>query len=156
MTPAIFAQTAIDILCPCGIQIEVRDKDWLETKKMNAFLSVARGSCEPPVFLELGYCGGSVDEKPIVLIGTRDSNIMSFLKATHCYNVLLFHPLVIGKGVTFDTGGLCLSSPRGMDEMRADMAGAAVVVGVLKAAASMSLPLNIRGKWNDEKYILVV
>lgn len=69
MTPAVFAQSAIDLLCPCGIQIEVRDKDWMETKKMNAFLAVAKGSCEPPVFLELGYCGGSVEEKPIVLIG---------------------------------------------------------------------------------------
>ncbi|EEB18391.1 Cytosol aminopeptidase, putative [Pediculus humanus corporis] len=118
MTPAVFAQTVIDLLCPCGVQIEVRDKDWLETKKMNAILSVARGSCEPPVFLELGYCGGSLDEKPILLIG---------------------------KGLTFDSGGLCLNAPRGMDEMRADMAGASVIVGVIKAAASMSLPLNIRG-----------
>ncbi|KAL0269532.1 UNVERIFIED_CONTAM: hypothetical protein PYX00_007233 [Menopon gallinae] len=118
MTPAIFAQTAVDILCPCGVQIEVRDKDWIETKKMNAFLAVAKGSCEPPVFLELGYCGGSPEEKPIVLIG---------------------------KGITFDSGGLCLSACRGMDEMRADMSGAAVVVGVIKAAATLSLPINIRG-----------
>lgn len=77
MTPAIFAQTAVDILCPCGIQIEVRDKDWIETKKMNAFLSVAKGSCEPPVFLELGYCGGPVDEKPIALIGNFIMKIRS-------------------------------------------------------------------------------
>lgn len=59
-----------------------------------------------------------------------------------------------GKGVTFDTGGICLGTAKGMDEMRADMSGAAIVVGVIKAAASLSLPMNIRGEGNLIKEII--
>ncbi|XP_067001041.1 cytosol aminopeptidase-like [Anabrus simplex] len=118
MTPAIFAQNAVDALCPCGVTVEIRNRDWIESKRMHALLAVARGSCEPPVFLELGYCGGPQEEKPIVLVG---------------------------KGITFDSGGLCLKPCKGMDEFRADMAGAAVIVAVMRAAAALSLPLNIQG-----------
>jgi len=116
MSPTVFAQAAIDTLCACGVQVEVRDKDWIETKKMSAFLAMAKGSCEPPLMLELGYCGSKPDDKPIVMIG---------------------------KGVMFDSGGTCLKPAEGMSVHRADMAGAAVVVGVFRAIASLALPLNV-------------
>lgn len=116
MTPLHFAQEAVNELCPCGIKVEVHDKDWIELKKMSAFLTVARGSCEPPVFLEIQYCGGTQDEKPI---------------------------LIAGKGITFDSGGLCLKKCRRMDRWRADMAGAAVIVAALRAASALSLPVNL-------------
>lgn len=59
----------MDLLCPCGVSVEVRDKDWIEEKRMNPFLTVAKGSCEPPLFLEVGYCGGPIEGQPIVLVG---------------------------------------------------------------------------------------
>jgi len=116
MTPSIFAMNAIDILCPCGVSVDVRDKEWIEAKKLTAFLNMARGSCEPPLFLELSFCGGHQEDKPVILTG---------------------------KGVTFDSGGICLKQCKGMAEHRADMAGAAVIVGIFKAIAQMNLPLNM-------------
>ncbi|XP_056643884.1 cytosol aminopeptidase-like [Diorhabda sublineata] len=116
MTPLHFAQEAVNELCPCGIKVMVHDKDWIELKRMNAFLTVARGSCEPPVFLEISYCGAPVDQKPI---------------------------LMVGKGITFDAGGLCLKKCEGMGRFRADMTGAAAIVAAIRAASALSLPINI-------------
>ncbi|KAK4883105.1 hypothetical protein RN001_006424 [Aquatica leii] len=118
MTPLHFAQEAVNELCPCGIKVEVHDKDWIETKKMFAFLAVARGSCEPPIFLDIHYCGGPPDQKPILLAG---------------------------KGVTYDSGGLCPKLPDIMSTYRADMSGAACVVATIRAANALSLPLNLNG-----------
>ncbi|XP_014241218.1 cytosol aminopeptidase-like [Cimex lectularius] len=118
MTPSIFAGVAIDTLCPCGVAVDVRDKDWIESSKMSAFLSISKGSCEPPLLLEMGYCGGSPDGQPIVLSG---------------------------KGITFDSGGLCLKNCPGMSEYRGDLAGAAVVLAVMKCVAMLSLPINVIG-----------
>ncbi|PSN42509.1 Cytosol aminopeptidase [Blattella germanica] len=117
-TPSLFAQTAAEILCPCGISVEIRDKEWIESKRMGALLAAARGSCELPIMLECNYCGASPDDKPVVLVG---------------------------KGVTFDSGGLCLKKCKGMAEFRADMAGGAVVVCALKAIAMLNLPINVIG-----------
>ncbi|XP_022904848.1 cytosol aminopeptidase-like [Onthophagus taurus] len=116
MTPLHFAQEAVNELCPCGIKVEVHDRDWIEMKKMAAFMAVARGSCEPPIFLEISYCGGPPDQKPF---------------------------LIVGKGITFDSGGLCIKTCAGMDIYRADMCGAACIVGAIRAAAALSLPINI-------------
>ncbi|XP_044738431.1 cytosol aminopeptidase-like [Chrysoperla carnea] len=118
MTPTAFAQQAVNVLCPCGIKVEVHDKDWIESKKLNALLTAARGSCEPPVFIEMTYCGGPSDQKPICLVG---------------------------KGVTFDSGGICIKTAEDLKKYRADMTGAATVVAVIRAASALSLPLNIIG-----------
>uniref|UniRef100_A0A0A9VNX2 Cytosol aminopeptidase n=1 Tax=Lygus hesperus TaxID=30085 RepID=A0A0A9VNX2_LYGHE len=117
MTPIILAQAAMDTLCPCGVTVEVREKDWLESKKFNAFLSMAKGSCEEPLMVELSYCGSTPDDKPITFVG---------------------------KGVTFDSGGTCLKKCEGMSEYRGDMAGAAVLIALFRCVASMALPINIR------------
>ncbi|XP_018328375.1 cytosol aminopeptidase-like [Agrilus planipennis] len=118
MTPLHFAQEAVNELCPCGIKVEVHDKDWIEARKMNAFLTVARGSCEPPIFLEMNYCGEPRGVKPI---------------------------MIVAKGVTYDSGGLCLKPKHKMSKYKGDVSGAAAVVGAMKAAAALSLPLNITG-----------
>ncbi|KAJ9579944.1 hypothetical protein L9F63_004417 [Diploptera punctata] len=118
MTPTIFAQNAVEVLCKSGVNVEVKVQGWAETQKMGAFLSVSKGSCEPPIFLELSYYGAGYDERPIVLIGS---------------------------GITFDSGGLCLKRPYDMLYMRGDMQGAAVVVATCRALALLQLPINIRG-----------
>jgi aminopeptidase len=66
---ANFVQNASELLAALGVKVTVRDKSWTESKKMGSFLSVARGSVEPPVFLELSYSGASNKEKPIALVG---------------------------------------------------------------------------------------
>lgn len=117
MTPLHFAQETVNELCPCGLKVEVHDRDWIEQKRMQAFLAVARGSCEPPVFLEIGYCGGPPDQKPV---------------------------LIAGKGITFDSGGLCLKGCKWMKNQRAAMCGAAAIVAAMRAVAALSLPINIQ------------
>lgn len=84
---------------------------------MGALLAVSKGSIEPPRLIELSYHGGG-DEAPIVLIG---------------------------KGITFDSGGLSLKPPEAMTEMKYDMGGAASVLGTLKACAELNLPVNVIG-----------
>ncbi|HTE40635.1 MAG TPA: leucyl aminopeptidase, partial [Steroidobacteraceae bacterium] len=84
--------------------------------KMGALLAVTAGSEEPAKFILAEYRGGKSGDAPIVLVG---------------------------KGVTFDTGGISLKPPPGMDEMKFDMSGAATVLGVLKAAAELKLPINL-------------
>jgi leucyl aminopeptidase len=81
-------------------------------------LSVARGSVEPPKLIVLRYQGGDRGQKPVALVG---------------------------KGITFDTGGISLKPAAEMDEMKFDMCGAASVLGTLRAAAELKLPLNIVG-----------
>ncbi|XP_026471128.1 cytosol aminopeptidase-like [Ctenocephalides felis] len=117
MTPTSFAQAAADVLCPCGINVDVRDRCWLEKNHMDLFLHIARGSCESPVLLEINYCGGDSEDKPILLVG---------------------------KGTTFDAGGLYLKrDDPALDEHRADMAGAAMVIAIIRAASLLSLPINL-------------
>uniref|UniRef100_A0A8C4XKF8 Cytosol aminopeptidase n=2 Tax=Falco TaxID=8952 RepID=A0A8C4XKF8_FALTI len=102
-----------------NVKVHIRPESWIATHQMGAFLSVAKGSAEPPIFLEIHYLGGA---------NTNDS------------------PLVfVGKGVTFDSGGISLKPSSGMDAMRADMGGAATICSAIVTAAALNLPLNIIG-----------
>ncbi|XP_017135155.1 cytosol aminopeptidase [Drosophila miranda] len=116
MTPTTFAQNAVDALCPCGITVEVRTMDWIETQRLHSFLMIAKGSCEPPVLMELSYCGAEPEDKPIMFVG---------------------------KGITFNTGGINLRRCKAMDEYRACMSGAAACVAMMRCCAALSLPINI-------------
>jgi len=86
--------------------------------RMGAFLAVTQGSAEPPRFIVLEYRGGRAGAAPVVLVG---------------------------KGITFDTGGISIKPAAAMDEMKYDMCGAATVLGVLQAVAELRLPLNVVG-----------
>jgi leucyl aminopeptidase len=90
----------------------------LRKLKMGALLAVTQGSDEPPQFIVLEYRGGKAGAKPVVLVG---------------------------KGITFDSGGISIKPAGGMDEMKYDMCGAATVLGVLQAAAELALPINVVG-----------
>lgn len=119
MTPILFAQKAVEILCKAGVNVEVKVRQWAELQGMGAFLAVAKGSCQEPVFLEISFHGsGDFKERPIVLVG---------------------------KGCTFDSGGMCLGQPDKICMMRGDIAGAACVVAAIRAIASLQLPINVYG-----------
>ncbi len=100
-----------------NVKTEVYDRKDMEKLGMGAFLAVAQGSAIPPKFIVIEYKGDS-REKPIV---------------------------IAGKGITFDTGGISIKPAQEMWKMKFDMAGAAVVLGVIKAAAELELPLRIVG-----------
>ncbi len=117
-TPGYLATTAKKLAKDHKIKVEVLERADMEKLGMGSLLSVARGSHEPPKFIILNYKGGKAKDKPIVLVG---------------------------KGITFDTGGISLKPGEGMDEMKYDMCGAASVLGTLKAIARMALPINVVG-----------
>jgi leucyl aminopeptidase len=101
-----------------GITCKVLGKKELEKQGFGALLGVNQGSTEPPAFIILEYQGGKKKDKPVVLVG---------------------------KGVTFDTGGLCIKPAKGMEEMKTDMGGAGAVLGTLRAVADLKLPINLVG-----------
>lgn len=100
------------------LSVAVLDKKEIAALKMGSFLSVAQGSPTPPKLITFEYSGGPKSKKPIVLVG---------------------------KGITFDTGGNSLKPAGSMIGMKYDMCGAATVFGVLQAACELGLPLNIIG-----------
>ncbi len=118
MTPAILAKEAGGIATRRGVSCTVLDKVKLNELGMNSLLSVASGSNEEPRFIILEYTGGETDAAPIVLVG---------------------------KGVTFDSGGICIKPSDKMDQMKSDMAGGGAVMGAIMASAELQLALNIVG-----------
>ncbi|KAF6206415.1 hypothetical protein GE061_017648 [Apolygus lucorum] len=118
LTPSAFAQSAVEVLTKAGVNVEVKVRNWAKLRGFNAFLSVSAGSCQPPIFLEAYYEGCDPDVAPVVLIG---------------------------KGVTFDAGGICLRRCQGMKNQKGDMAGAATIVAALRAISNLQLPINVRG-----------
>ncbi|MCX7635563.1 MAG: leucyl aminopeptidase, partial [Syntrophales bacterium] len=119
MTPYVFAAEAAGLMeGRPNLRVEVLDTEQIRLLGMNAFLGVAKGSAEPPVFVILEYKGGGGENRPIVLVG---------------------------KGLTFDSGGISLKPAEKMDEMKTDMAGAAAVLGVIRAVADLQLPLRVMG-----------
>ncbi len=117
-TPTHLAQEAQKLARDFKLKCTVLDRARMEKLGMDSLLSVARGSHQPPRFIVLQYHGGKAGAKPIVLVG---------------------------KGITFDTGGISLKPGAEMDEMKYDMSGAASVLGTFRALAEMKLPLNVVG-----------
>lgn len=117
-TPTYLAEQASDMAKAYKLKVSVLGQKDMEKLGMGAFLAVARGSHQPAKLIVLEYRGLAKMEKPIVLVG---------------------------KGVTFDTGGISLKPAAEMDEMKFDMSGAGSVLGTLAAVAEMKLPLNVVG-----------
>ena len=99
-----------------GTDVEVLEESDMRALGMGSLLSVSAGSAEPAKLIRLSYQGAAADAQPHVLVG---------------------------KGITFDTGGISLKPGAGMDEMKYDMCGAATVLGVFKAVVSLQLPINL-------------
>nr|MCU0531596.1 leucyl aminopeptidase [Syntrophales bacterium] len=118
MTPSDMARRAREAVVSKKVRLTVLGNREMEKLGMHALLSVARGSMEPARFIILEYSGGRRGEKPCV---------------------------IVGKGITFDSGGISLKPPDKMEEMKADMSGGAAVLAVIKAAAELGLPLNLVG-----------
>lgn len=117
-TPGYLASAAKRLAREYKLGVEVLDRKQLEALKMGSFLSVTNGSDEPPKFIVLKHMGGKAKDAPTVLVG---------------------------KGITFDTGGISLKPGAGMDEMKYDMCGAASVLGTFRAIAELQLKLNVIG-----------
>src|SRR5579885_2329285 len=118
-TPTYLADQARELAATHrGLKVSVLKRAEIEKLGMGAFLAVARGSHEPPRLIIIEYRGGGAGAAPVALVG---------------------------KGITFDTGGISIKPAAAMDEMKYDMCGAASVLGALQAAAELRLPLNLVG-----------
>ncbi|MDH0649691.1 leucyl aminopeptidase, partial [Pseudomonas sp. GD03858] len=115
--PSFLAEQAKDLgKAHKGLKVEVLDEKKIKDLGMGAFYAVGQGSDQPPRLIVLNYQGGKKSEKPFVLVG---------------------------KGITFDTGGISLKPGANMDEMKYDMCGAASVFGTLRAVLELQLPINL-------------
>jgi leucyl aminopeptidase len=114
--PETFAERARQVAHAAGIDYTVLDRQQLEAERMGSLLGVAQGSERPPRFVILRYRGG----------GGRTLGL-------------------VGKGVTFDSGGLSLKTSEGMLDMKCDMAGAAAVLAGMQAIAALKVPINVSG-----------
>jgi leucyl aminopeptidase len=101
-----------------SVKVTVLDEAGIRKEKMGCFLAVTQGSAQPPRFIVIEYKGPKAPKAPVVLVG---------------------------KGITFDTGGISLKDPPNMDEMKYDMSGSAAVIASLTLAAELRLPLNVVG-----------
>jgi len=99
------------------LKVEVHDKKWIEKQKMGLLLAVGRGSMQDPVFIEMHY-EGDPDSKECIAF--------------------------VGKGITYDTGGLSLKPPPSMLDMKSDMSGAAAVIGAMRVIAKLGLKVNLK------------
>ena len=118
-TPSYLAEQAQALALEFpALRVKVLDEAEMEQLGMGALLSVTRGSAQPAKLIRLAFRRGPATAKPYMLVG---------------------------KGVTFDTGGISLKPGDGMDEMKFDMCGAASVLGTLRACALLDLPLNVIG-----------
>jgi leucyl aminopeptidase len=117
-TPSYLAKQAQALARRHGMKCEVLDEKDMQKLGMGALLAVTRGTREPAKLIVLRYEGGGRKQQPVALVG---------------------------KGITFDTGGISLKPSAEMDEMKYDMSGAGSVLGTLESVARMRLPLNVAG-----------
>lgn len=114
--PESFAERAHAVAAELGLKCDVLDRDQLVAERMGSLLAVAQGSDRPPRVVAIEYRGGASDAPMTALVG---------------------------KGVTFDSGGLSIKPTDGMLTMKCDMAGAATVLGAIAAIARLKLPVNV-------------
>ncbi len=115
-TPTYLASEAKKLAREYKMKVTVLDQKQIEKLKMGSFLAVAKGSREAPKFIVLEHKKGPKNKKPIVLVG---------------------------KGITFDAGGISIKPSPDMDEMKYDMGGAATVLGVMKTVGELNLSINV-------------
>ena len=117
-TPSRMADAAERIANAHGMELTIGDRDWAAERNMGAFLAVAQGAGKPPKFIVLEHHAGTQKEATLVLVG---------------------------KGITFNSGGLSLKQSENMGAMKSDMGGAAAVLGAMKAVGMLDLPLHVIG-----------
>ena len=119
MTPTILGERAKKMCAEVGLKCDVYGPDKIKEMKMGAFWSVAQGSDEPPALIVMRYEPAGAPEKPVLGL--------------------------VGKGITFDTGGISIKPADGMEKMKYDMAGGATMIGVMRAIALLKPKIKVIG-----------
>ena len=119
LTPSVFAERGAAIARDAGLAVEILDEDEIERLNMGLLLGVARGSAEPPRVLVMTHTPAGAPATPVLGL--------------------------VGKGITFDTGGISIKPADGMERMKDDMAGGAAVIGAMRAIALLGAPIKVIG-----------
>ncbi len=119
LTPTVFADRAREICAPAGVDVEILGESDIATLGMGLLLGVARGSAEPPRLIVLRHEPAGAPLSPVLGL--------------------------VGKGITFDTGGISIKPADGMERMKDDMAGGAAVIGAMRAIALLGAPIRVVG-----------
>ena len=119
LTPTILGERAAAMCREFGIDCKVHSTDQLQELKMGAFLSVTQGSDEPPALIVMIYEPKGAPAGPVLGL--------------------------VGKGITFDSGGISIKQSDGMEKMKYDMAGGAAMIGAMRAIAQLQLPVKVIG-----------
>ncbi len=119
LTPRLFAERASQVTAEGGVSVEVLDEQQIEALGMRMLLGVARGSSEPPRLMVFRYTPAGVTKGPVLGL--------------------------VGKGVTFDTGGISIKPADGMERMKTDMSGGAAVACAMRAIARLNAPVRVVG-----------
>jgi leucyl aminopeptidase len=119
LTPALFAERGAAIAREAGLGVEILDEKTIEKLKMGLLLGVARGSAEPPRMLIMRHAPTGAPDAPVLGL--------------------------VGKGITFDTGGISIKPAEGMERMKTDMTGGAAVIGAMRAISLLRAPIKAVG-----------
>ncbi len=119
LTPSVFAERGAAIAREAGLEVEVLDEDEIERLSMGLLLGVARGSAEPPRVIVMTHNPPGAPASPVLGL--------------------------VGKGITFDTGGISIKPAEGMERMKDDMAGGAAVIGAMRAISLLKAPIKVVG-----------
>jgi leucyl aminopeptidase len=119
LTPSVFAERGAAIARDAGLTVEILDEDEIERLHMGLLLGVARGSAEPPRVIVMTHEPAGAPAAPVLGL--------------------------VGKGITFDTGGISIKPADGMERMKDDMAGGAAVIGAMRAISLLHAPIKVIG-----------
>jgi leucyl aminopeptidase len=119
LTPSVFAERGATIAREANLDVEILDEDDIARLRMGMLLGVARGSAEPPRVLVMRHTAPGANARPMLGL--------------------------VGKGITFDTGGISIKPADGMERMKDDMAGGAAVIGAMRAISLLNAPINVVG-----------
>ena len=119
LTPSVFAERGAAIARDAGLAVEILDEDEIERLHMGLLLGVARGSAEPPRVIVMTHAPAGAPSAPVLGL--------------------------VGKGITFDTGGISIKPADGMERMKDDMAGGAAVIGAMRAISLLRAPIKVIG-----------
>ncbi len=158
LTPTELAERARALAEETGLKCDVYDRPWMKEQGMGALLGVAQGSTQPPKFIVLRYRGKLPSAVTKLLRQLKKATaegaqgeakkIRAALRAQHGYYISRqpekpTHLVLVGKGITFDTGGISIKPAAGMQEMKGDMSGGAAVIAAMGAIARLGPAINV-------------